>query len=49
MAADTRKLAEGLATEMNRLQLLAVAESYDRLAEEAEATKNALQQPDGSD
>ena len=37
MAEEARKLAEGLATEANRLQLLAVAENYERLATEAEA------------
>jgi hypothetical protein len=36
MADEARTLAEGLPTEINRQQMLGVAESYDRLAEQAE-------------
>jgi hypothetical protein len=36
MAEQARRMAEGLATEANRRQLLEVAENYERLAREAE-------------
>jgi hypothetical protein len=36
LASDVRTMADGLATEANRRQMLAIAESYLRLADEAE-------------
>ena len=36
LADSARKMAEGLATEANRQQLLEIAANYDRLAEQAE-------------
>ena len=56
MAAEARKLAEGLATDANRQQLIDVAKNYERLAEEAEReqTQNeaeleqAQSRPDGT-
>jgi hypothetical protein len=36
MADEARALADGLATEVNRQQMLEVAKSYDVLAEQAE-------------
>ncbi|HEY1506657.1 MAG TPA: hypothetical protein VGF92_20305 [Stellaceae bacterium] len=39
MADEARTLAEGLATEANRQQMLAVAADYERLAEQAERKK----------
>lgn len=36
MALEARSVADGLATEANRRQMLAVAENYERLADEAE-------------
>jgi hypothetical protein len=36
MAREARNVANGLATDTNRKQMLAVAENYERLAEEAE-------------
>jgi hypothetical protein len=35
-AREARRVANGLATEANRRQLLAAAENYERLAQEAE-------------
>ena len=35
-ASETRRIADGLTTEANRLQLLALAENYERLADQAE-------------
>jgi hypothetical protein len=36
MAEETRALADSLTIETKRAQMLAIAENYDRLAEEAE-------------
>ena len=36
MAEEARTLADGLSTEANRQQMMEVAESYERLAEQAE-------------
>jgi len=36
MANQARTLADGLVTEVNRQQMLGLAETYDRLAEQAE-------------
>ena len=39
MAREARTVADGLATEANRRQMLAVAENYERLADEVEAER----------
>ena len=39
MADEARTLADGLVTEVNRQQMLAVAENYERLAEQAERAR----------
>jgi hypothetical protein len=41
-AAEARSVANGLATERNRRQMLAVAENYERLADEAELEKGRV-------
>jgi hypothetical protein len=48
MAEEARTLADGLATEVNRQQMLTVAENYDRLAElaEREQGKTGTRTPD---
>jgi len=42
-ASEARIVATGLATEANRRQMLAVAENFDRLAEEAEREERSSQ------
>jgi len=41
-AGEARRVANGLATEANRRQMLAVAENYERLADEAELEKGRV-------
>ena len=36
MAHEARTIADGLTTEANRRQMLAIAENFERLADEAE-------------
>ena len=47
MAREARSIADGLATETNRRQMLAVAANYERLADEvgAERTFSATHAP----
>jgi hypothetical protein len=41
-ASEARSVASGLATEANRRQMLAVAENFERLADEAEQELSKL-------